>query len=754
MRESKANRLFCFATSAVLFLALAAAVPVAAAYNVTISTAPSANGTWSGGAPNVWTPSGTGSNVNVADLQGWLNSGTGVTVDTAGGGTEGGDILVKDALAWSDSALTLIAANNIRINAVMTASGTASLAMTTGGSGTVKCGFAPGELNGFAGRVDFFLADGVTPRDGTGFLTINGTGYTVINSLGAAGSTTGTDLQGISGNLAGKYAMGANIDAAATAGWNYDGGTASYLGFLPLGDYTTRFTGAFDGLGHTISNLWVNRPAIDYSGLFGYAAAAPVRNVGLSLASAFGTSNVGALVGFNNGGPVNNAYLDNPSASGARIFGSGNSIGGLVGNLYSPATASDVYARTLVGSDLSFRTGGLVGANTGTLSNAYYIGYNITSSQEAGGLVGNNRGTISNAYASNVQIINSTGCNLIGGLVGSNSGTILNAYVAGGGGLFTMGGNAAGGLVGQNKIGGAIVNCYAAGGTVGILGGTNLGGLVGSNSGTVTNSFWNTQTTGQAHSPGSADSFGLTTAQMNLLAMFTTPNITPGWDIDDAGGTGKIWRIYDTHSYPLLRYFLSPLSVTANDDAKPYTGVGYSGGNGVTYSPAGYDASKVFGTIAYGGSSQGAIEVGAFAITPGGLWSSQPGYDIGYVSGTLTITGAVIGRLPDGAPGTPFLVSKNGSQLDLTWGASCGAAATDYAVYEGTLGTWYSHSSLVCSTSNATSTTVTPSSGNRYYLIVPLSATQEGSYGTTSTGAEIPQSSSPCKSSQDLSACQ
>jgi hypothetical protein len=275
----------------------------------------------------------------------------------------------------------------------------------------------------------------------------------------------------------------------------------------------------------------------------------------------------------------------------------------------------------------------------------------------------------------------------------------------------------------------------------------SIGGLVGSNFGYVTGSFWDIQTTGQGVSAGGT---GLYTAQMMQLATFTAA----GWDIDDAGGTEKVWRIYDTHTYPLLRSFLTPLTVTANDHTVQYTGAGYSGGNGVTYSPAGYDASKVFGTIAYGGSSQGATAIGTYAITPSGLWSNQSGYDISYLPGTLTITPAVVGRVPDGASGTPLSVSKNGSQLDLAWGASCGVAATDYAIYEGTIGNWYSHSSLVCSTSNATSATVTPSDGDRYYLIVPLSATQEGSYGTRTGGTEIPQGSSPCKASQDLSACQ
>ncbi len=193
------------------------------------------------------------------------------------------------------------------------------------------------------------------------------------------------------------------------------------------------------------------------------------------------------------------------------------------------------------------------------------------------------------------------------------------------------------------------------------------------------------------------------------------------WDIDAAGGTGKIWRIYGGCTYPLLRGFLKPLSATAANDTQPYTGVGYSGGNGVAFSPADYDASKVFGTGTYGGSSQGAIAPGTYAITPG-AWSNQQGYDITAVSGTLTINaGPGLGRVPDGITGAPLQVCRNLSQLDLTWGASCGAAATDYAVYEGTIGSWTSHTPLVCTTADALSADGDPFHGNHYYFIVPLS---------------------------------
>src|SRR5208282_2775211 len=125
--------------------------------------------------------------------------------------------------------------------------------------------------------------------DGT---TIN---YTVITTLGAQGSTTGTDLQGINGDLSGDYALGANIDASATSTWN------SGFGFATLGNPGSQFAGDFDGLGHTISNLTINQAATDV-GLFGaVAVGATVRNVGLLSGNITGGSYSGGLVGNNYG---------------------------------------------------------------------------------------------------------------------------------------------------------------------------------------------------------------------------------------------------------------------------------------------------------------------------------------------------------------------------------------------------------------------------------------------------------------------
>jgi len=502
-------------------------------YNVTIG-ATSANGGWSGDTPDVWVPTASGSTVAASEILSRLTGGSGVTVTTAGGGSENGDLTVTLPISWSANALNLSATRNINIDSVLTASDSSTLALTATG-GAVK--------TALGGKVNF-------DRNGSGLLTINGASYSVINDV--------TALQAISGALSGNYALGADIDASDTASWN------SNAGFLPLGDATTQFTGVFDGLGHTISGLTINRPATDYVGLFGSTSGANLRNVGLVGGSVSGHSYVGGLVG-QNSGTIQNAY------TATAIFGASQYSGGLVGNNMGPL--SEVYSSGAVRGGSSYNSGGLAGANSSSISNAYSSG-NVTVS-------------------------------------GTNTA------------------NFAGGLVGQNT--GPVSNCYSTGSVSGYF---NVGGLVGLNEsgGSVSNSFWDATVNAALADNG----FGTakTTAEMKALATFS------GWDVSATGGAGKTWRIYEGQSYPLLRGFLAPLTVTAADTTKVYDGSAYSGDNDVSYTPAGYDASKLLGAPAYGGDSRTATSGGSFTIIPGGLYSGQDGYDISYVNGTLTISKA------------------------------------------------------------------------------------------------------------------
>jgi hypothetical protein len=71
-------------------------------------------------------------------------------------------------------------------------------------------------------------------------------------------------------NSSGKYyTMTANIDASSSAGWN-DAGTDTTVmeGFKPIGTPYYEFDGTFEGNGHTITGVCINRQTTNSVGLF------------------------------------------------------------------------------------------------------------------------------------------------------------------------------------------------------------------------------------------------------------------------------------------------------------------------------------------------------------------------------------------------------------------------------------------------------------------------------------------------------
>lgn len=522
--------------------------------------------------PNDYKIAASGSDITGATLSASLGS-TNVTILSSTGATAGnGDIFVNDAVSWSaNNTLTLSAYRNINVNANITATGnTAGLTLTP---------------NTGAGGGSYSLNNGavITLSGSTPSLNIAGNSYTVINSL--------TALQNMNSNLSGYYALGSNIDASATSAWN------SGAGFVPVGSDITPFTGKFDGLNHTISNIFIYRPAQWFQGLFGYVSnTGVIKNVGVQGGSVRGYVSVGPLVG--------------------RSYGT-------ITNSYSTASAEGILA-----------VGGLAGQNMGSISYSYATG-NVTGhggssigADSVGGLVGENGGgSVNQSYATGAV---TAAWSVAGGLVGNNNAGsyIGNSYSTGSvTSLYDSGG-----LVGENYAA-TIVNSYATGLVWGAsTPSAHLGGLVGRNlhiSSSITNSYWNTETTGMAIGVGVSEypgwsATGLTTAQMKQQSSFT------GFDFSN------IWRIYEGQTYPLLRALLKPLTITADNVTKTYdaTSVGLTN---VTYSDSAASGSaNLFGiSTPYGSVTKN--NVGTYSAN---IWSGQQGYDITLVGGQLTVTPA------------------------------------------------------------------------------------------------------------------
>jgi filamentous hemagglutinin family protein len=570
--------------------------------------------------------------------------------------SSGGDINVNDTISWNAATtLTLNADGNININQSITASNAGGGLTLLYGQNAVNAG----------NTATYNVNAPINLQAGNNFSTKLGSNgsviqYTVITSLGNPNSTTRTDLQGINGNLNGDYVLGSDIDATATSGWN------SGAGFVPIGNGNPMFSGIFDGLGHVISNLKVNFSSNNYIGLFGINNGT-IRNVGLAGNSITGASYVGGLVGLNYGsgtvsnsfasgsvvysygkagglvgenyGVINNSFATGTVQSVGNALAQIQTIGGLVGQNYG--TVNNSHASTNVNGEQY--VGGLVGRNSilgngiwgflgqataGKISNSYATG-TVTAGLYSGGLAGINYGTISGSYAG-AQVASNTG----GGLVGINSGTIRNSYAAGDVTSFT-----GGGLVGRND--GIISDSYATGSVTGTEPGAVGGGLVGINgSFGITDSFWNTQMSGINIGAGVGSVAGITpinNAQASQLSTFADA----GWDIGATGGTGTVWRIYDGESGPLLRSFLTPITVTGDPATRTYDG---TTDTAATYS-TNINGATLSGSLDYVTSKNvGAYFSAGGTLAQSGLYSTNQltGYDISYADTSLAINQAAV----------------------------------------------------------------------------------------------------------------
>lgn len=110
---------------------------------------------------------------------------------------------------------------------------------------------------------------------------------------------------------------------------------------------------------------------------------------------------------------------------------------------------------------------------------------------------------------------------------------------------------------------------------------------------------------------------------------------------------------------------------------------------------------------------------------------------------------------PGIVPPTLSIAHVGGDVVTLSWEASCSAGATDYAIYEGEIGNWYSHSQVDCQDDAADRTeTITSGPGNRYFLVVPHNApNDEGGYGVNSAGATRPRGLATCVPTQQIGTC-
>jgi len=476
---------------------------------VTISSAITTNMTCSGG---VCAPTAKNAVLNAGDLETLLASGN-VTVTTTGTSVQASDIDVKAALSWSSpGALSLQANKTVAIDSPVTIAGLSGLAIQTGGTN---------------GAFSFGKKGNVTFANLSSILSINGAAYTLVGDL----KTLASDIAAIP---TGNFALANNYDAGQGGSYSID----------------EIYTGSFEGLGNTISN-WAGGGVtlIDGEWLGGLFAelgtGGVIENVGLANASVIYGEKIhgnkpvyiAALVAINLGtirfswatGTVNSRKLL-------------PNLGGLVGG--NGGTISNSYAAVKV-SAAKGSAGGLAAFNSGLVRESYATG--AVSGISAGGLLSETSGITMNSYAAGiVQVINYRDYQTVGGglvgLVSLAGGAIIDCYATGD--VSGANGSAVGGLAGVNQGGtqpGTISFSYSTGV---VNGGTGsiVGGLVGddeSPAGSLTDTYWDTDTSGQNQGAGNNQNdpgiTGLTTAQFQsgLPAGFDPAVWSEKTNIDD-----------------------------------------------------------------------------------------------------------------------------------------------------------------------------------------------------------------------------
>ncbi|TSA26336.1 T9SS C-terminal target domain-containing protein [bacterium] len=286
----------------------------------------------------------------------------------------------------------------------------------------------------------------------------------------------------------------ADIAAYSTAYIN------SGLGFLPIANGSNYFYGHYDGDGHLVTGLTINRPDIyDYCGFFGLTDGAVIENLNLREVDIIGYNNeaktTGGLIGWQAGGSATQC-----SCTGD-VEGS-ISVGGLVGYLDN-ATVAECWS-------------------SGTVSGSYYIGGLIGNAKTVEG----NTVIVSNCYSTADVLASETFTPVAGGLIGL-LGTDTNA---------------------------TIERCYSTGSVL-PLSSSYTGGFVGfvhsGGTKTATACFWDFQTSGQTAAYGSA-SPGTITGSITGKTTDEMKGITSGNTISDWGWSTLIWeRIGE--NYPRLK---------------------------------------------------------------------------------------------------------------------------------------------------------------------------------------------------------
>ena len=336
-------------------------------------------------------------------------------------------------------------------------------------------------------------------------------------------------------------------------------------GWVPIGSADDPFIVRFYGNGHSLTNLFINRPDEDEIGLFGQLGPIPASGL-------FGPVEETTDLRFD--------ILDF-RLIGVNISGR-DKVGSLVGRADGSETRRSHASGRVAGRD---RVGGLVGDSESGVWESY-AAVKVSGRNSVGGLIGSQSTTKGLIFRSHSQIGISyatgdvSGTNAVGGLVGSSGTSIGAAYATGnvsgtgsrqmGASECELGGGGVGGLVGNacyQRFGGHVSTSYATGMVSGSVG---VGGLVGTTHSDIVlhRNYWDMEASGirvgvgeddlnengvidgtESHSIGLA---GQTTAALQAPTGYEGIYETWHRDFDFDGEPDALWHFGTSSQYPAL----------------------------------------------------------------------------------------------------------------------------------------------------------------------------------------------------------
>ncbi len=261
---------------------------------------------------------------------------------------------------------------------------------------------------------------------------------------------------------------GEAYDAVLTADIILDG----ELEWTPIGLYTSgreyiRYSGTFDGAGHTIYGLTYDNTNYDGRnvGFIGILDSnGVVKNLTLAESTINGATDIGGIVSHNYGEVIGCTMSGAVSGTGA--------TGGIVCRNFG-LVEDCVNNATVTGA----ATGGIAAENNGEIVSCDNAG-SVSGTDSVGGIVGMNEGTVENSL--NTAAVTASGTHA-GGVVGNH----LGGEIVGSGnlGAVTGGSDYIGGVAGA-CLGAAITESWNEGTVTGAASSEAVGGVVGAIDGT------------------------------------------------------------------------------------------------------------------------------------------------------------------------------------------------------------------------------------------------------------------------------